>query len=137
MQLTEQLLHFYRIHYSVILPIQMVNFLLKPKSIRRKIVTETPLQKITNISIKNSKLIFSTSSPANTVVISIFSSIVKKYNVKRLNKIETGIHTISIPGLADGLYIMHITIDLSVLPLDMVWHQKTGLHYSILPIRCC
>jgi hypothetical protein len=64
-----------------------------------------------NISIKGNQLRFSIVSPADNGVVSIYSGDGKRSVALALGKMEFGAHTLMLPEIAPGLYILHFTID--------------------------
>jgi hypothetical protein len=78
------------------------------------------MQTTNGIGIKGNQLRFSIISPANNGVVSIFSSNGKRDVVIPLGNMEVGVHNQTIPELAPGLYVMHITIDRATTTLKLV-----------------
>jgi hypothetical protein len=68
-------------------------------------------QNIHGIRIKGDRLLFSTGSPANTGVVSIFSSDGKQCAHIPFGKMDRGTHRHTLPELAPGFYILRLTVD--------------------------
>jgi hypothetical protein len=80
-------------------------------AIENGITYGTPSRIPNSIGILGNELRFSIASAADNGVVAIFSSSGKRSVVISLGKMESGMHKQKIPKLAEGLYIIRITID--------------------------
>ncbi len=79
-----------------------------------------PAQNTNSIGIQGNQLRFSIAAQVENGVVSIFSSNGKRSVVIPLGKMESGVHKHTLPELASGFYIMHISIDQLTTTLKLV-----------------
>jgi hypothetical protein len=73
-----------------------------------------------NIGIKGNQLQFSSTSPINSGVVSIFSRNGKKVVAISLGSMESGVHMYKLPELSAGFYVMNIMIDKSTTSCKLI-----------------
>ncbi|MBN1576186.1 MAG: T9SS type A sorting domain-containing protein [Chitinispirillaceae bacterium] len=89
-------------------------------------ICRIPAQTANGIVIRGNQLRFSIVASADNGVVSIFSGSGKRRVTLPLGKMESGVHTHTLPELAPGFYVVHITIDESTTSLKLV-HTGNGI----------
>jgi len=78
------------------------------------------VKNVDNIDISGRQLKLSLISHVNNIVISVFSGNGKRNHVIESGVTNAGLHTFALPELAQGLYILNITIDKAVITRKLV-----------------
>lgn len=80
----------------------------------------TKLHCANSICIRGNQLLFSIAAPVKNGLISIYSSNGKRNLLIPLGNMETGVHKCTLPRLSAGVFVMHITIDKSIIIWKLV-----------------